>query len=308
MTWEADGVLSVELVSCDGGELPPWEPGAHIDLDLFPGVSRQYSLCGDPADRRSYQVAVLQEPESRGGSRYVHETLRPGSEVGLQGLRNHFPLVDAPGYLFIAGGVGITPLLPMLEAAQASSRRWRLLYAGRSRRGMTFLDRLARHDDRVRLAPRDEGERLDLQAWFTHLRNRVPDAHVYCCGPDRLLDEVERLGAKHAVPVHLERFKAPQALPHPDTRAASSFKVELARTGRVFEVTEEQSVLDRLIDEGVDLVNDCREGLCGTCLVPVLAGELDHRDYVLTDRERLAANQMMVCVSRCSSDRLVLDL
>jgi ferredoxin-NADP reductase len=307
MVWEADGVLSLRLERPDRGELPAWQPGAHLDLQFENGLVRQYSICGPPNDRSGYEVGVLLEPAGRGGSRYVHESLRPGATVHVLAVRNHFPLVEAGGYLFIAGGVGITPLLPMIELVQARGARWRLLYAGRTRRRMAFLDRLAVHDDRVILAAGADGERLDLQGWFSHARTRVPGAHVYCCGPERMLDQVQLLGAEHGIAVHLERFTVPVA-PREVGAPAGAFRVELARTGSSFDVGPDESILDKLLDLGLDLAYDCRDGICGSCITPVLGGEVDHRDYVLTEKEKREGKQMLVCVSRCRADRLVLDL
>jgi ferredoxin-NADP reductase len=307
MGWEADDILSLRLERPDRGELPPWQPGAHLDLMLGNGLGRQYSMSGSPSDRTGYEVTVLLEPAGRGGSAYVHRSLRPGMTVQVRAVRNHFPLVPAGGYLFIAGGVGITPLLSMIETVQVEGSRWRLLYGGRSRQRMAFLDRLAVHDDRVTLAAGADGERLDLQGWFSHAGTRVPGAHVYCCGPEKMLDEAERLGAEHGIPVHLERFKVPEE-PRPTGAPAGAFRVELARAGSSFEVAEDESILDRLLELGVDLPNDCRDGICGSCIVTVLGGEVEHRDYVLTEKEKQENREMLVCVSRCRADRLVLDL
>jgi ferredoxin-NADP reductase len=307
MVWEADGVLSLRLERPDRGELPAWQPGAHLDLQFENGLVRQYSICSPPGDRSGYEVGVLLETAGRGGSRYVHESLRPGMTVQLRAVRNHFPLVEAGGYLFIAGGVGITPLLPMIEQVQSRGARWRLLYAGRARRRMAFLDRLAVHDERVILAAGADGERLDLQGWFSHARTRVPGAHVYCCGPEKMLDQVQLLGADHGIAVHLERFTVP-AVPREAGAPAGAFRVELARTGSSFDVGPDESILDKLLDLGLDLGYDCRDGICGSCITPVLGGEVDHRDYVLTEKEKREGKQMLVCVSRCRADRLVLDL
>ncbi|GAA5119388.1 PDR/VanB family oxidoreductase [Haloechinothrix salitolerans] len=300
MTWEADDVLSMALRAPDDVDLPAWEPGAHIDMELGDGLVRQYSLCGDPADRGEYRVAVLREDHSRGGSEYVHRTLRPGDLIDVRGPRNHFRLEDAERYLFIAGGIGITPILPMIAAVRDTGRPWRLLYGGRRRSSMAFTDTLARYGSAVRLAPQDEVGLLDLNTALA-----VVDEHtlVYCCGPAPLIDAVhERCPAEQ---LRVERFAAPE--PEDDALPADAFAIELARTGRTVHVPADRSVLDVLLDHGVEVPNDCREGICGSCETKVVSGEVDHRDYVLTDRERRAGSTMMVCVSRACGHRIVLD-
>ncbi|TNC25171.1 PDR/VanB family oxidoreductase [Amycolatopsis alkalitolerans] len=298
MTWEADGVLSVVLTEPDGVPLPAWEPGAHLDLDLGDGLVRQYSLCGDPGDWTRYEVAVLREERSRGGSRYVHETLRPGQLVEVRGPRNHFRLEDAERYVFIAGGIGITPILPMLAAVADSGQPYRLHYGGRRRAGMAFTGALAEYGDAVHLAPQDEVGLLDLD---TALGDAGPGTLVYCCGPAPLIDAVvERCPPEL---LRVERFAAPEREPLP----AGAVEVELARSGRTVLVPPDRSILQVLLDEGVEVANDCRDGICGSCETKVIAGEVDHRDHVLTDRERREGATMMVCVSRACGGRLVLD-
>ncbi|MER6976977.1 ferredoxin reductase, partial [Streptomyces carpinensis] len=185
----ADGVVSLTLAHADGTRLPDWTPGSHIDLVLPNGATRQYSLCGDRWDPYSYRVAVLREPAGRGGSAYVHDTLTPGARVGVGGPRNHFPLAPADRYLFIAGGIGVTPLLPMIRQAELMGADWQLLYGGRTRTSMAFRDELtAAHGDRVTVAPQDECGLLDLGAW---LSEPAAGTKVYCCGPGPLLAAVE---------------------------------------------------------------------------------------------------------------------
>jgi ferredoxin-NADP reductase len=206
MRVEADGVLSVEVVYPDGAELPAWEPGAHIDLRMRPGLSRQYSLSGDPRDRYRYRLGILRETAGRGGSAYAHETLRPGQLVRFTGPRNHFKLEAAPSYLFIAGGIGITPILPMLAQVEAEGAAWTLLYGGRTAASMAFTSELATYGDQVTLWPQDSHGLLDLDAALGTPR---PDTLVYCCGPEALLTAVEeRCAAWPAGTLHLERFAA----------------------------------------------------------------------------------------------------
>ncbi|MCW2718665.1 ferredoxin reductase [Pseudonocardia sp.] len=192
LTYEADGVVSVRLTAPTCEALPAWEPGAHVDLRLPCGLVRQYSLCGPPGDAAGYEVAVLRDPARRGGSRYVHESLRPGDRLGVGRPRNTFALEPAPGYLFVAGGIGITPLLPMIEHAERAGAGWRLLYGGRTRRSMAFLDRLARYGDRVQVVPEDVRGRLDLDAALVALPGLGAGALVYGCGPEPLLAALEK--------------------------------------------------------------------------------------------------------------------
>jgi ferredoxin-NADP reductase len=293
----ADGVIRLTLRPDGGGALPPWEPGAHIDLHLPGGIVRQYSLCGDPSDRSAYVVAVLRELDGRGGSAYVHDSLASGDRVQVDGPRNHFALVDAERYLFIAGGIGITPILPMLDRVAAAGREWQLVYGGRTRGSMAFTSDLARHGDRVVFRPQDEHGLLDLPAL---LAAAAPGTAVYCCGPEPLLAAVEALSPDD---LHVERFTA-----QPDEGPRTAFEVELAGSGRVLPVPADRSILEVVEEAGVSVLSSCREGTCGTCETGVLGGEPDHRDSVLTADERLENEVMMLCVSRACSPRLVLDL
>jgi ferredoxin-NADP reductase len=297
----AEGVVVLDLTDAAGAELPPWTPGAHIDLRLPGGIVRQYSLCGDPSDRRVWRIGVLREPNGRGGSAYVHEALREGVEVDARGPRNHFALAAAPRYLFIAGGIGVTPILPMVAAAGKGRAEWELHYGGRSRRSMAFLDDLrADIGGRVTLYPQDEVGLIDLDRI---LGRPHPDTVVYCCGPEPLLSAVERLCATWpAGALHVERFAPRAAGPF------ESFEVELALSGLTLTVSANQSVLQALEEAGVGVLSSCREGTCGTCETPVLAGAVDHRDSLLTPDERAADDTMFVCVSRAAGPRLVLDL
>jgi ferredoxin-NADP reductase len=297
----ADGVVALNLARADNDPLPAWEPGAHIDLVPGPDLVRQYSLCGDPAERRVWRIAVLREPAGRGGSAHVHDRLSVGDRVAAVGPRNRFPLRHSPRYIFLAGGIGITPILPMLAAAERAGASWRLLYGGRRRNSMAFLPDLAHYGDRVSVVPQDESGLLDLDG---PLGTPVPDTLVYCCGPEPLLAAVaERCRAWPAGSLHVERFAAA-----PDSAAGPAFEVELRASGRVVAVPAGTSILRSVEDAGVAVLSSCREGTCGTCETDVLDGVPDHRDSVLTDAERAAGDVMMICVSRSLSQRLVLDL
>ncbi|MCO7195533.1 PDR/VanB family oxidoreductase [Pseudonocardia sp. McavD-2-B] len=297
----AEDVVLLTLRDPSGAELPEWTPGAHLDLVLTADLVRQYSLCGDPGERSVYRVAVLREPAGRGGSAHVHDVVAEGDTVLVRGPRNRFALVDAPGYVFVAGGIGITPLVPMIAAAHAAGADWQLVHGGRSRASMAFTELAGRHPDRVALVPQDEAGLLDVAGILAAAAGRP----VYCCGPEGLLAAVEAEGERLGVPVHVERFSArPGALDGPD----EAFEVELSGSGTVVAVPAGCSILDALEGAGIATLSSCREGTCGTCETGVLAGEPDHRDSLLTEEEQASNEVMMLCVSRSRSPRLVLEL
>ncbi|WP_369393475.1 2Fe-2S iron-sulfur cluster-binding protein [Streptomyces sp. CG1] len=295
----AEGVLSLTLRDPLGRALPAWEPGAHVDLLLGPGLERQYSLCGDPADRSAWRIAVLREPAGRGGSAHVHEQLGEGGKVRVRGPRNHFRLEPAPRYRFLAGGIGITPILPMLAAAERSGAEWTLLYGGRTRSSMAFTAELTRYGDRVTLVPQDEAGLLDLGPVLDGL---PAGTLVYCCGPGPLLDTVEERCPAGAL--RIERFRPREQRASTETE----FEVVLARSNRTVPVPPGVSVLDAVRATGAEVLYSCTEGTCGTCETDVLEGTPEHRDSVLTEEERAAGDTMMICVSRCRGARIVLDL
>ncbi|MET7480136.1 PDR/VanB family oxidoreductase [Streptomyces sp. NPDC005648] len=306
-TRAADDVVSLTLRRPDGGPLPAWTPGAHIDVFLYDGeggeLIRQYSLCGHPAERDAWRIAVLREPDGRGGSAYVHDHLHEGTEVRVRGPRNNFPLRPSERHLFIAGGVGITPVLPMVEAAEAAGADWRLLYGGRTRTSMAFLDRLAPYGDRVLVRPQDEYGLLDLA---TFLGAPEEGTLVHACGPEPLLRAVqERCAAWPPGTLGLERF-APVGTT--ESGPDDAFELELARSGLTLTVAPDRSVLETLEEAGVAVDFSCREGTCGTCETDVLDGTPDHRDSLLSEDERAAGDTMLICVSRSCGPRLVLDL
>jgi ferredoxin-NADP reductase len=251
-----------------------------------------------------WRIAVLREPESRGGSEHVHAELHEGGEIEVRGPRNHFELVPAPRYLFLAGGIGITPLLPMLTTAERAGAEWELHYGGRSRRSMAFLEALEEATgNRVTLHPQDEVGLIDLDRVLGSPRE---DTLVYCCGPEPLLAAVERhCAAWPAGALHLERF-APKDVDEPVL--AGAFEVELAQSGLTLSVPPERSILSVVEDAGVGVLSSCQEGTCGTCETAVLEGTVDHRDSLLTPDEQAANDTMFICVSRAACPRLVLDL
>jgi ferredoxin-NADP reductase len=302
----ADGVVVLDLSHPDNQELPRWEPGAHIDLVLGDGLTRQYSLCGDPRDSGVWRVGVLLDPNSRGGSRHVHDNLNEGATVRVRGPRNHFPLVDAPHYRFIAGGIGITPIFAMLEAVQQAGNDWMLLYGGRTRASMAFAEDLAeRYPDRVTVWPQDERGFLDLESLF---KDPERDTLVYCCGPEALLGAVEQQCAHWpAGALHIERFAA-KAPTEDGAAALESFAVVCQRSGVTLEVTSDMSILETLEDASIPIMGSCYEGVCGTCEARVLQGTPVHRDSVLTDAEKATGEVVLTCVSRSSTETLVLDL
>ncbi|MER5205342.1 PDR/VanB family oxidoreductase [Streptomyces sp. NPDC002825] len=288
----AEGVVELRL---EGDGLPAWQPGAHVDLVLPSGLVRQYSLCGDPGDTDAYTVATRLIEDGQGGSREVHEQLHEGVEIEIRGPRNRFPLVDSPAYVFVAGGIGITPVLPMVRAAEAAGADWRLVYCGRSRATMPYLEEIeALGGDRVTVVAEDASGFPEL-GFLAH----VPaETLVYCCGPDGLMDAVSASMPEGRAP-RLERFTAAAT-------TGTAFEVELRRSGRTLTVAADQSLLSAVRKELPGITYSCRQGFCGTCQQRVLEGEVDHRDELLTDAER--AGSMLICVSRCAGKRLVLDL
>lgn len=298
----ADGVLAVDLGSPSGDELPAWTPGAHVDVAPHPSILRQYSLCGDLDDRRRWRVAVRRDDDGRGGSSYIHERVREGDVVRVGLPRNHFPLATHDCHLFVAGGIGITPILPMIRALEARGESWHLWYAGRSRRSMPFLGELLRYDDRVEVFAADEGRRLDVRQLLAAHR---PGAGVYCCGPTGLVTAVQDACTSWpAGSVHVERFSPLEV----DPASSEAFEVSLERSGLTVEVPADKSILEVLEANGVQVPFSCREGICGSCETFVVEGEPEHHDSVLSESERCAGESMMLCVSRAASPRLVLDL
>lgn len=296
---EAEGVVSLHLADPAGAPLPEWDPGAHIDVVLPDGTARQYSLCGTG---RQWAISVLDVRDGRGGSRWIHANAHERTALQVRGPRNHFALVPAARYIFIAGGIGITPIIAMVREAARRGADWGLVYGGRSRSSMAFAKELEELGDRVRLVPQDTEGLIDVAE---ALGAPQEGTAVYCCGPEPLLEAVEAACESWpAGTLHVERFSA---LPV-DTSHDGSFEVVAKRTGISAVVPPDRSVLDVLADHGIDIPTSCGEGVCGTCETRVLEGEVEHRDALLTDAERAENTVMMVCCSRARSAHLVLDI
>jgi ferredoxin-NADP reductase len=302
----ADRVVSIELGAGDGSPLPRWDPGAHIDLHLPSGLVRSYSLHGDPRHRGSYHIAVLNVENGRGGSAEVHRVAAPGIELPASVPLNSFDMQPASHYLFIAGGIGVTPLLPMALTAARAGKPWTFVYGGRTRTSMAFLDRLATlPGGRLEVVPQDELGLPDLVRSFADL---PAGAAAYCCGPAGMLTAATDVGAstRPDVAVRIERFAAS---PGPAAGGGDHpFEVELARSGLTIEVPAGVSVLDAVRARIPGVMSNCGQGICSSCETAVLAGTPDHRDSVLTPKEKAANRYMMICVSRSLTPRLVLDL
>lgn len=300
----AAGVLSLRLTAPGNGRLRPWQPGAHLRIRLPSGRIRHYSLCGDPDDQYSYTIAVRRVENGGAGSAEVHDRLKQGSVIQIMWPRNAFPFAAEPAVLFIAGGIGITPILPMVRAAAARSLDWRLVYAGRSRATLPFVADAERLDPaRVEILADDEAggppDCADL------VRRAPTGAAVYCCGPAPMLagvrTAVDQAGPAAIRAFHFERFTA---APVVDGRA---FELELASDGAVLSVPADRSVLDVLREHDPATPYSCRQGFCGICRLRVVSGQVAHADRRLTDDER-AAGDMLVCVSRApEGERLVID-
>lgn len=307
MRHEADGILSVELVPAGGAVFPPFTAGSHIDLHLPNGLVRSYSLLNDQNEQGRYVVGVLNDRGSRGGSRYVHTQLRPGMTVPISPPRNMFKLQEDAGKSYlIAGGIGITPLLSMARRLTELGRPVEMLFCARSQAEAAFQPELKElnlpitwHFDK------DAGGPPDLKKY---LADKPHDAHFYSCGPSAMLDVFENLCKElgHSN-CHIERFSAAPAVA-PSAEAHSTFEVELRRSGKTITVAAGKSILASILEAGVDCAYSCEEGICGACETKVLEGIPDHRDQVLSDEEHASNKTMMVCVSGCKSDKLVLDL
>ncbi|MBT8766922.1 PDR/VanB family oxidoreductase [Metapseudomonas boanensis] len=304
---QGEGVVILDLADPAGQPLPAFEAGAHVDVHLAPGLVRQYSLCGDPANTTAYRLGVLKDPASRGGSVAVHERLQEGSEVAIGAPRNHFPLAaDASRSILIGGGIGITPMIAMAHALAAQDSQFALHYCGRSRGRTAFLDELGEADFaacvHTHFDDEADAQKLDLPAV---LGRPEAGAHVYVCGPAGFMDWVisEARKAGYAEDnIHREYFQVEL------DASGSGFEVVASRSGKTVQVAEGQTIVDALAGVGIKVEISCEQGVCGTCLCDVLEGEPDHRDVYLTDDEKAANDQILVCCSRAKSKKLVLDI
>ena len=297
-------IRSYDLVAADGRPLPEWTPGSHIDVHVPAGLVRQYSLCGDPALKDRYRIAVKKEAAGRGGSLSMHEDVEADSVLAIGLPRNYFPFVtDAARSLLIAGGIGITPIYAMVHAlAKDGDQPWTLHYCARSAAHAAFYEEL------LRLAPErvvehfSEAPVLDVASL---LAEEGPEVHVYCCGPVGLMSAVKDATAnRDPHRVHFEWFAAPPV----DRSRDQAFEIELARSGIIANVPADRTILQVVRECGVDAPSACEEGVCGTCESALLAGDADHRDLLLSADEREQNRSIMICVSRARSKRLVLDL
>lgn len=303
----AEGVVQFRLGRPDGSRLPDWTPGSHIDVVLPDGSTRQYSLCGDPRDAYEYRIAVLRDAAGTGGSVFLHDRIAVGDTVRFGGPRNNFRLVPAEKYTFIAGGIGVTPILAMATAAARIGAQWRLLYLGRRAAGMAFTEHLVglgrAAAARVRIHPSAVDGRVDLDAWIGDFREGTK---LYACGPEEMLTAIGTATAGWRPGwVRFERF-AQAALLEP--ARTTPFEVSVAGSDRVVRVDEETTVAAALRDAGFSILTSCSRGVCATCETRVIEGEPDHRDAILDDRERAESSTFFPCVSRARSDRLTLQL
>ena len=293
----APDVVALTVADPDGGLLPSWTPGGHIDVQLPSGRRRQYSLCGPPGRRTDYRIAVRRIADGGGGSIEMHEAYRPGDPLVFEGPRNAFYLgATEREVLFVIGGIGVTPILPMLHAAEQRGIDWRAIYAGSSRGYMPFLDEVVSvAPGRVSVWADDEHGRL--AAVDDLLAAAGPTTAVYVCGPTAMLEAVRSARDEHAdAPLHYERFSPPPVV------GGVPFELELARSQRVLSVPANRSALDVMLDRDPTTPYSCQQGFCGTCKVKVLAGQVDHRG-----RTAVGDDEMVVCVSRAKGDRLVID-
>lgn len=307
ITWEADGIMSLCLTSPCGGQIPEWEPGAHIDVALPSGGIRCYSLYGDPSDRYCYRIAVLRQDTGRGGSGELHEKIRIGTQLPVGPPRNAFRLEPAPSYLLLAGGIGITALLPMARAIDRQGASWRLIYAGRSRPKMAFIRQAMAMGgyQRVDIVAQDEVGRPDLA---TLIAGQAAGTAVYCCGPNSMVEDVQKLvEARTDLTLHTELFAPPQPQLDPAQVDAPPLTVQLRRSGTSVEAAPTETLLDAVSRVAPQIAGGCGQGICGRCKVTVVDGVPDHRDRFLTEAER-DSGQMLLCVSRALGEKLTLDL
>lgn len=308
LRYEAEDIVGIELRPLDDGAFPGFDAGAHIDLNLPNGMMRSYSLLNAPGETHRYVVAVLKDKTSRGGSRWVHEQLRIGMRLTISAPRNNFPLHEDSGHsVLVAGGIGVTPILCMGRRLQQLGKSFEVLYFARSRKSAAFVAEIESLGAPVTWHfDAEKGGPPDLKSLLVACGGK-PNTHFYACGPSVMLNNFvttcESLGYANA---HIERFSAVEVVA--SAGAKKSYTVELKKSGKLITVTPEKSLLQTLIDAKVVVDYSCQEGICGACETRVLEGEPDHRDSVLSASEHASNKVMMICVSGCKSDRLVVDL
>ncbi|MQR00742.1 PDR/VanB family oxidoreductase [Glaciimonas soli] len=305
---EAEDIFSFELISADSTPLPPFSAGSHIDVQVSRDITRQYSLCNDPIEEHRYLIGVLRDPNSRGGSMAMHDTVNEGDVIQISAPKNHFPLGHAKRFLLFAGGIGITPILSMAERLTRINADFDMHYCARA------MERTAFHD-RIKASPFannvhfhfDAGsveQKLDL---INLIARPEPDTHIYVCGPTGFIDHV--VGTAKGLgwtseQLHLEYFGAAAQ----DTTADTEFQVQIASTGNLYVVPADRTVIQILEENGIEIPTSCEQGVCGTCITRVLSGTPDHRDMYFTDQEHAKNDQFTPCCSRATSKILVLDL
>jgi len=308
ITVEADDIVSLELLPSDGEALPPFSAGSHIDVELPNGMIRQYSLCNDSSEQNRYQIAVLLDPATRGGSASVHRDIRINQIIHVSLPRQNFPMVDAKHSILIAGGIGVTPLLSMAERLANINAGFEMHYCTRSASRTAFMRRIgaASFADRVNFHY-DDGEptqRFDIDSV---LAQNNSDTHIYVCGPSGFMDFVinsaERLGWSHDY-IHYEYFSGAQSNDAENTR----FQVKVSSSGALFDIPADRSIVAILAENGIEIPVSCEQGVCGTCITRVLEGVPDHRDVYFSDVEKEKNDQLTPCCSRAKTPILILDL
>ncbi|WCT73783.1 PDR/VanB family oxidoreductase [Sphingomonas naphthae] len=301
--WEAEGINSYLLYPMPGEVFPPFEPGAHVDVQLSPGLARSYSLVNDPAIRGYYEIAVHHAIDGRGGSKHIHEQWRVGQVLEISAPKNNFPMDESAGHtVLVAGGIGITPMLPMIARLEKLKKSWELHYVAATPDRAAYVDRVEEYPQvEIAYDGVPGGQRLDLKA----ICGRAPaDAHLYCCGPTGMLEAFVAINADrpkgHA---HIEYFSAETEL-----ATEGGYALDCVRSKKRIVVEEGETMLDAMLSAGIDVGFACSEGICGTCQVKVLDGIPDHRDHFLTEDEKAENKSIMVCCSGSKSATLVLDI
>lgn len=307
-TQAAEGIACFELARPDGAALPAFSAGSHIDVEVPGGFTRQYSLCNDSAERHRYRIAVLRDAASRGGSIGMHDALKEGDELRISEPRNHFPLVSAERTLLFAGGIGVTPLLCMAQRLSKIGADFTLHYSTRSLERTAFRDEIIASPYAEQVVFHfDNGPPEQTLVVPAALANYQPGTHIYVCGPAGFITYVVQVAQGMGWPaaqIHVEYFAAEKQ----DTSADRAFDVKLASTGKVYRIAADETVVQALQKEGVEILTSCEQGVCGTCITRVLEGECDHRDMYFTDEEKAKNDQFTPCCSRAKSGMLVLDL